>query len=152
MFVKATESSSVDTFGGKDLVEVDGLPQFAEVAILRAFEADGWQGRWVETYQRPSMSPALLRSWNGGTFKTQQNLPIEVPWVNEQLHAFAVANGNTYAGCWDVVAWKGRRLVFAESKRQKKDRLRGTQLRWVEAAHRCGMGMEDFLLVEWSTY
>lgn len=141
----------VHTFGGKPLLNVDGRPQFAEVAILRAFENAGWQGRWVETYQRPAMDPALLRAWNGGAFKTQEVVPIAQAWVNERLHAIAAANGNTFSGCWDVVAWKDDRLVFAESKKQKKDRLRGTQLRWLEVALGCGMKVEDFLLVEWDT-
>lgn len=149
-FAKATDVECVDSFGGKDLLLVDGRPQFAEVAILRAFEADGWQGRWVETYQRGAMTPALLRAWNGGAFKTQTDVPIEEAWVNDKLHAIAVANGNTFSGCWDVVAWKDQRLAFTESKKQKKDRLRGTQLRWLEAALRCGCTVEDFLVVEWS--
>ncbi|MBL0035361.1 MAG: hypothetical protein IPP26_06225 [Flavobacteriales bacterium] len=35
---------TVDSFGGKDLLLVDGRPQFAEVAILRAFKAAGLGG------------------------------------------------------------------------------------------------------------
>ncbi|MBL7985350.1 MAG: hypothetical protein JNM91_10150, partial [Flavobacteriales bacterium] len=69
----------------------------------------------------------------------------------ERLQAIALANGNTYSGCWDVVVWKNDRLVFAESKKQRKDRMRGTQLRWMEAAIECRCNMEDFLLVEWSS-
>jgi hypothetical protein len=69
--------------------------------------------------------------------------------VNERLHAMATANGNTFSGCWDVVAWKNDRLVFAESKKAKNDRMRGTQLKWLEAALRCGCSVEDFLVVEW---
>ena len=49
-----------------------------------------------------------------------------------------------------MVAWKNDRLVFAESKRRKKDSMRGTQIRWFEAALSCGCAVEDFLVVEWS--
>ncbi|MBL0035362.1 MAG: hypothetical protein IPP26_06230 [Flavobacteriales bacterium] len=66
------------------------------------------------------------------------------------LHAIAEANGNSFRGCWDVVAWKDDRLVFAESKKQKKDRMRDTQVQWMEAALRCEAVVEDFLVVEWS--
>lgn len=148
-FTKAIVVEDVHTFGGKDLVLVDGRAQFAEVAILRAFEAEGWEGRWLETYGKPAMKPALWREWKPEGPVAQEHDPIEAASVNERLHAIAVANGNTYAGCWDVVAWKGERLVFAESKKQKKDRLRGTQLRWLEAALKCGMAVEDFLVAEW---
>ena len=53
-----------------------------------------------------------------------------------------------------MVAWTRSdagdgRLVFAESKKHKKDRIRGTQLRWLEAALTCGMRVEDFVVVEW---
>jgi len=48
---------SVDTFGGKALLEVDGPAQFAEAAILRLFQAEGWQGRWLETYGLGKLRP-----------------------------------------------------------------------------------------------
>ena len=139
-----------DRFGNKDLLHVDDKPQFAEVAILRAFEADGWQGRWVEPYQRAAMDPSILHAWNGGAFKTQEQVPIAELWVKERLHAIASQNRNSYAGCWDVVAWKDERLIFVEAKLSKKDRMRPTQLRWLEAALKCGCAVEDFLVVEWT--
>ncbi len=148
-FTAAPHTDGVDTFGGKDLLLVDGRPQFAEVAILRAFQAAGWQGRWLETYGKGKMTPGLWNAWHPAGPRAQEHLPIAEAWVNERLHAIAAANGNTFSGCWDVVAWKNDRLVFAESKKQKKDRMRGTQLRWLEAALRCGCSVEDFLVVEW---
>ncbi|MEO8067587.1 MAG: hypothetical protein ABI599_07845 [Flavobacteriales bacterium] len=151
LFSAHTDPLGTHTFGGKELLHVDDRPQFAEVAILRAFENDGWQGRWVETYGNGKMTPGLWRDWHAEGPGMQTNHPITDAWVRDRLHAIAMANGNTYSGCWDVVAWKGERLVFAESKKAKKDRMRGTQLRWLEAAMRCGMKADDFLLVEWST-
>ena len=134
---------------------MDRRPQFAEVAILRAFERDGWQGRWLETYGKPNMRPGLWREWKPGGQGAQEHVPIADPWVNERLEAIAVANGNSFAGCWDVVAWSrnaagDERVVFAEAKLSKKDRIRDTQLRWLEAALQCGCSVEDFLVVEWA--
>ena len=142
------------TFGGKDLLEVDGRPQFAEVAILRLFEQAGWQGRWVETYGHGKLTPGLWRDWHPDGPRAQTHHPIEAAWVRERLHAIAMVNGNSYSGCWDVVAWSldasgTDRLVFAESKKAKHDRMRSTQVRWLEAAMECGMKAEDFLVVEW---
>ena len=62
-------------------------------------DADGWAGRWLETYQRTAMTPALLRAWNGAAFKTQTFEPIQELWVTDRLHAITIANGNTYGGC-----------------------------------------------------
>lgn len=148
-FTAASDVKGVNTFGGKDLLLVDGRPQFAEVAILRLFQAAGWQGRWLETYGHGKLTPGLWNAWHPDGPRAQTHTPIEEAWVNERLAAIAAANGGTYSGCWDVVAWKGEQLVFAESKRQRKDKIRGTQLRWLEAALKCGCSVEDFLVVEW---
>lgn len=40
-------------------------------------------------------------------------------------------------------------LVFAESKKRTRDEMRGTQVRWLEAALRCGCSVADFQVVEW---
>lgn len=136
------------TFGGKDLLLVDGRPQFAEVAILRHFQAAGWLGRWLETYPYRK-HPRLWLEWKPGGSRAQEHVPIQEAWVNEKLQAIAQANGGYFSGCWDVVAWKNNRLVFAESKKRKKDAMRGTQLRWLEAALKCGCSVEDFVVVEW---
>lgn len=148
-FSSYTDAHDINTFGNKDLLLVDGKPQFAEVAILRAFENEGWQGRWVEVYGHMH-APAFWREWKPGGPGAQKHIPIAEPWVNERLQAIAKANGGNYAGCWDVLAWKGERLVFAEAKLQQKDKLRDTQFRWLEAALQCGCTVEDFLVVEWA--
>lgn len=148
-FTAAISVEGIHTFGDKDLLLVDGRPQFAEVAILRLFQAAGWQGRWVETYGHGKRTPGLWNAWHRDGPQAQEHLPIEEAWVNERLDAIATANGGSFSGCWDVVAWTSDRLVFAESKKHKKDRIGGTQLRWLEAALICGMRVEDFLVVEW---
>ena len=148
-FAAYAGDEQADTFGGKDLLLVDGKPQFAEVAILRAFQAAGWQGRWLETYGNAKMNPGLWNAWHPDGPRAQEHLPITDAWVNERLQAIAAENGNSFSGCWDVVAWKNERLVFAESKKRKKDRMRDTQLRCLEAALRCVCSVEDVLVVEW---
>lgn len=137
------------TFGNKPLLQVDGRAQFAEVAILRLFEEAGWQGRWVETYAKPNMRPGFWRTWDPGGPNAQVHVPIPEAWVNDRLERIAVANGNSFSGCWDVVAWKDDRLVFAESKRAKQDALRSTQMRWRDAALQSGCNENDLVVVEW---
>lgn len=114
LFTAATEVEGVHSFGGKDLLLEDGRPQFAEVAILRIFQAAGWQGRWLETYPHRK-HPRLWLEWKPGGSRAQEHVPTQEAWVNEKLQAIAQANGGYFSGCWDVVAWKNDRLVFAES-------------------------------------
>ena len=76
-------------------------------------------------------------------------MPIADADVSNLLERMAAADGNTYAGCWDVVAWRGERVVFMELKRRRKDRVQETQLAWVEAGIKIGLGVESFLFVEW---
>ena len=126
-----------DTYGGKAVVEVDGEPLFAELAILRLLEADGWDGVWVDTYRR--------------TFR--RGLPgspaAELPRQRrESFNAIVGENGGT-RGCWDVFAWRGDVEVFAEAKRRGRDRMRPNQHRWLASALRAGVPVDAFGVVEW---
>ena len=69
--------------------------------------------------------------------------------MSNLLQNIAERNGNTYAGCWDIVGWHKEMVVFAELKRRKKDRMQQTQLKWLAAALQVGLKPENFLLVEW---
>jgi hypothetical protein len=51
-FEKWSGETLADTYGNKTLLNFDGEPVFAELAILRIFQNDGWSGVWVDTYRR----------------------------------------------------------------------------------------------------
>ena len=139
-----------DTFGGKALLEVAGQPVFAELVVYELFRLSGWEARWVETYGAPARNPKCYTQWRPDALRGEQPLqPIEDAETLAVLRRVAAANGDTYAGCWDVVGWHGSTIVFAELKRYKKDRIQATQLRWLEAGLKVGLQPENFLLVEW---
>jgi len=124
-----------DTYGGKQVVDIKGEPFFAELAILRFFQNAGWQGVWVDTFRRK--------------YRTQFTDSVELP-----AKMLTVLNGiflkvGSSNGCWDVFCWKGEDIVFAESKRFSKDRIRSTQLIWLEAALKFGFNLNSFLIVQW---
>lgn len=73
------------TFGGKPLIDVEGIPMFAEMAILKLFEKSGWETRWIETYARPKSSPIYLNEWKDDEFKNQIHVPIENEKINELI-------------------------------------------------------------------
>lgn len=43
-FKRWTGQFTGDTYGNKPILDVDGEPMFAELAILRLFQKDGWDG------------------------------------------------------------------------------------------------------------
>jgi hypothetical protein len=71
------------------------------------------------------------------------------PKIIKLLENIATQNGNSYSGCWDVLAWKADKVLFAESKRVKKDSIRSTQTKWLESALKCGLSEKNFLVVQW---
>jgi hypothetical protein len=127
-----------DNYGGKTVLDYYGKPLFAELVILRILQENEWRGVWVDTYRKkfrnslPELSP-------------QVNLPSRPKNI---LNKIIKENGGL-RGCWDVFAWKGGRVMFAESKRRSKDAIRNTQKRWLETALRLGFPQKSFLLVEW---
>lgn len=140
-----------NTFGNKPLIDFGGQPVFAELCIYELMRLSGWQARWVETYAAGAMKPNHFTQWvdAGPGLAGQQHEPITDPTMLSLLHRIAQANGNTYAGCWDVVAWQGETILFAELKSSKKDRIRPTQPRWLKAGLQEGLQPANFLLVEW---
>jgi hypothetical protein len=138
-----------NTFGGKPLLDVGGIPMFAELTILSHFINDGWQARWIEPYARPAQSPMFLTAWQDKKFNEQTHVPIPEEKIVVMLSEIALGNNNSYSGCWDVLAWKGESIVFAESKRKGKDKIRGTQCNWLNAALNYGLAPVNFLVVNW---
>jgi hypothetical protein len=146
-----TGPSITHTLNGKPLLDFGGRPVFAELCVYELTRLSGWDARWVETYGAPALRPHCFTSWADALLGEQKHDPIAEPFVTNLLQHMAMANGNTYAGCWDVVAWKGERVLFMELKRRKQDQIRATQLAWLETGVRLGMRVEDFLLVEWDS-
>lgn len=138
-----------NTLNGKPLIDFGGRPVFAELCLYELVRLSGWQARWVEPYGAPAKAPRLLTAWADDQLTAQHHEPIAEPWVASLLQRIANANGGTYAGCWDIVGWHQDQVVFAELKRRRLDRIRSTQLDWLEAALQLGLQSENFLLVEW---
>jgi hypothetical protein len=138
-----------NTFGGKAVVAINGKPMFAELAVMNLFLKEAWQSRWIETYGRGNMDPFFLTEWKDDKYINQINVPIKDSKILNLLDSIAKENGNTFAGCWDVFAWKDDRVVFSEIKRFKKDSIRSTQTKWLESALKCGLSEKNFLIVQW---
>jgi hypothetical protein len=125
-----------DSYGGKAVINCNGEPLFAELAILRLIQANGWDGVWIDTYRR----------------KFRQSLPphsCELPEHAQAVLDKASAGRKWRSGCFDVFGWKDGQYLFAEAKRKGKDAIRETQLNWLESALDSGLPLESFIIFEW---
>jgi hypothetical protein len=129
-------NQEIGTYGGKDLLDINDEPAFAEIVILRLLQQDGWDGVWVDTYSRK--------------YRISNNVTKILDPVKEStLDSIYTASGSN-SGCFDVFAWRGNEYLFAESKKKSKDQIRLSQLRWLEAALAVEFSETSFLIVEWS--
>jgi hypothetical protein len=125
-----------DTYGKKAVLDWKGEPLFAELVILRLIHAEGWEGVWIDTYRK----------------KFRQFMPPHSCGLPEHAQAFLdrVNAGRKWpAGCPDVLAWGEGQYFFVEVKRKRRDRIRKTQLVWLESALATRMPIESFLVLEW---
>ena len=128
-----------DTFGGKTILEFEGRPAFAELAILWSFTAAGWDGVWMDSYGKRR----LTEFWP---------VPVsrEIPAEQEQLLREITNGAAGHGRPWDVFCWSETGVVFAEAKRKGRDSIRSTQTAFLAAALYLGLPISAFLIVEWS--
>jgi hypothetical protein len=138
LFEKWTGESIPDTYNGKVILDSDGKPAFAELLILNTLKKDGWDGVWVDTYRN--------------TYRTEYwpKNSVKLPPESEKLLNRIYEMAGSRKGCWDVFCWKKDSFIFAESKRRNHDKIRDTQISWLNAAFKCGLPLSSFLIVEWS--
>ena len=126
-----------DTYGGKAVLDWNGAPVFAELAVVSMLKERGFEGAvWVDSYRRcfrDAMPPATC------------SIPKCVSRIYERISSI---NGKR-AGCWDVIAWNERDVCFVECKRKGKDRMTLNEWKWLESAIKAGLTIEDFSICEW---
>ena len=127
-----------DRYGNKPLLNLHDQPAFAELVILDALQSEGWDGVWVDTYRRK--------------YRTSCNPlnEITLPSKQQELLNSIYQRAGSRNGCWDVFCWKENSYLFAESKRHRRDHIRDSQMRWLEAALESDTGSLSFLVVKWS--
>jgi hypothetical protein len=128
-----------NTYNHKAVVDFDGKPLFAELAILRILQKSGWSGAWSDSYRNKYRIDL-----------PEKEEPISLPVAQQKLVDAIKKKTGRRGGCWDVIAWKKREVKFVESKRSKKDELRPNQFLWLEASLDIGIPVESFLLAEWN--
>lgn len=129
----------LDTYGGKQILQLNNEPLFAELLLLRLLEQQGYKGVWVDTYSN----------------KFWQRLPhfgfpvIPDSELMDLYHKIYACKGGRRSGCFDIMAHKKEHFVFAELKKQKEDRIRPTQVEWLHAAKAVAPQSANFFIAEW---
>jgi len=127
-----------NTYNGKAVIDWNGEPLFAELAVLRLFQSHGWEGVWVDSYRR---------KYRVGLPDVTE--PVELPEKQKQLIESIRAKTGRHGGCWDVFVWKGEYVLFIELKRSKKDRIQDSQRLWLEKSFETGLTSDNFAFLEW---
>jgi hypothetical protein len=139
LFSTWTKSNDFDTYNGKTILEFKGEPLFAELFILRLLEEQGYKGVWVDTYRN--------KFW---TKLPSLSLPVSLDNKLKEIYdSIYLQKGGRRVGCFDVIAYKSNKFLFAELKRKSKDSIRATQIEWLSAAFRAGLKPSSFIIAEW---
>ncbi len=112
-----------------------GQALFPELVILKHFEEEGWDGVWVDTYRK--------------RYLVSYDIEVHLRTDHLRLLDSIYSAAGSRSGCFDVLAWKGDSILFAESKWAKKDKIQNTQIHWLFSALSIGMSKNAFLIVEW---
>ena len=148
----------VDDFGKQSagMVELDGEHLFAELAVLRLLEREGWSGRWVNTTGGRGEVWKYLTEWRDVPRDEQKHRPIEEAEPRQLLARVAGVNGRArYRGCWDTFAWRGEEFVFLQCRRvtgRAGSALTTEQENWLRSALYLGdrrLTLRSFCVVQW---
>jgi len=148
----------VDDFGKKStaMIDLNGEHLFAELAVLRLLQKDGWDGRWVNTYSGGGEVWKYLTDWDDVLRSEQKTRPIQDTEARQLLARVAGFNKpRRYKGCWDVFAWRDSEFVFVECKRtapKYSDVVSKDQEEWLRSALFIGddrLSLDSFCFVQW---
>ena len=140
-FNEWTGTHNFDTYGGKQILQLDNEPLFAELLVLRLLEKIGYKGVWVDTYRN--------KFWQRLPHFSFPVLPDK--FILEIHEGIYKAKGGRKSGCFDIVAYKDKSFIFVELKKKKEDKIRQTQTEWLKAALSLGLDKELFIIAEWDT-
>ena len=105
VFDEWTKPHSFHTYGGKQILELEQEPLFAELLLLRLLEKRGYKGVWVDTYRN--------QFWQRLPHFSFPVLPDKK--ILEIYEAIYQQKGGKKAGCFDIIAYKANRdFIIAE--------------------------------------
>ncbi len=140
-FVAAPIVPGLDTHNKHYLLNLDGELLYAEIAVVRLFEREGWGAVWVDNYRK-----RFRRE------QPQKGVENSLTLPEAQQEALRrISGGELFrTGTWDIFAWHEDDVAFAELKlRASSDHLRENQIAFLKDAHSMGVPFHNFLIIEW---
>jgi len=127
-------------YSAKPLVLVDKQTTFPELALLGLFRGSGWQGAWVDGQHRKYFDRMPNQS---------KGISLDT-FVNQSLTRIAENNATGRVGCWDLLIWAERALVFVGVIASGSAATIGeARVQWLSAAIRSGFSAQQFVIVSW---
>jgi hypothetical protein len=157
-FPRWTGTPFVDDFNKKSaaMIELNGEHLFAELAVLRLLEKDGWSGRWVNTVGGGGEVWKYLTEWKDVPRNEQRNRVIEDAEPRQLLARIAQFNKpRRYRGCWDTFAWRASEFAFVQCKRttpKSQGVINTEQQEWLRSTLYVGdrrVSDDSFCFVQW---
>jgi hypothetical protein len=126
------------SYVSKPLVTFSGAAMFGELAVLRWLEVDEWEGVWLDTVHD-------RKHWR---HMPTRSSPVTLPPPAQALYDRIVeANSGRASGSFDVMAWRGHQIIFVEYAGPGEHAHTKNQLRWIDAALKAGVSVNDLLIV-----
>jgi hypothetical protein len=142
-----------NTYRVKPLIDWNGVPLYAELAILEIVESNGWEGVWVDSFHRKFLDRMPGRNLS---VDLPANVAEEIKLIRSiyrrlsaQYWDSKISRGE-FGGTWDLLCWRGDQLLFIEAKRKFKDRLQQSQAAWLMATLACSKAASSFRIAEWT--
>lgn len=127
-------------YSAKPFVIVEKQVLFPEIALLDLFRKNGWQGAWADSLHRKYFDKMPNQS-KGISLST---------YVNQVIARIAENNDKSKNGCWDIILWTERAVVFvAVVGALSREGISEAHKRWLAAALRSGLSASQFVVVEW---
>jgi hypothetical protein len=124
----------------KPLVALEKQAMFAEVAMLTLFRKSGWDGVWADIAHKKFFDKMPNQS-KGVSLTT---------YISQALARIVEGNGQSRSGCWDLILWKNKAIVFvAAMPAPLTGGVGDSRARWLDAALHSGMSAGQFVVVEW---
>jgi hypothetical protein len=124
----------------KPSIDFGGGPTFPEFVIVVLLERSGWEARWIKNWAggiEPCVRPGESRPVPSSVADRIRPIQDAVPHFRG-------------GGAWDILGWRGGEILFIESKQHRSsDRLRASQIAWMDAALERGFAASSFTIVEY---
>lgn len=128
-----------DTYGNKRILEYNNEPLYAELVIVQMLINENKQAVWRDNFRNKYRNKLPEKSKG-------IELPIE---ISTQINEIRKVN-KSMNGCWDIISWNDKyKIHFYELKESKKDKIRLTQIEWLNTCLKLGYSKDNFTIIEW---